>query len=115
GRQLHECGADEEFMALEVDLDYVRASRRNGILRLGQPLKSFRDKRTVFPIYQPGGMQSSYLDSLGPLEKPKGRVEDENEQGGFILFPLADEQKKPIAPKTLPKSRPHTGSLPFRK
>ncbi len=36
---------------------------------MGQPLKSFRDSTVDFEVYKPG-FDRSYLDSLGPLEKP---------------------------------------------
>jgi hypothetical protein len=39
------------------------------VLRLGQPLKSFRDHIGQFGIYQ-HGVQLPYLNSLGPLIKP---------------------------------------------
>jgi deaminated glutathione amidase len=69
GTVLYEAGSGEETMPLEINLDDVRRSREHGILRLGQPLKSFRDRSVDFPIYWPGA-QHTYLDSLGPLEKP---------------------------------------------
>lgn len=70
GNALHEAGSgDEEFIPLEIDFETVGRSRERGILSLGQPLKSFRDRRVDFPVYQPGA-RSAYLDSLGPLEKP---------------------------------------------
>ncbi|PSR09235.1 MAG: carbon-nitrogen hydrolase family protein, partial [Bacteroidetes bacterium] len=49
----------------------VKRSRELGILRLGQPLKSFRDhlKIGTFDIYQPN-TESPYLDTLGALIKP---------------------------------------------
>jgi len=47
----------------------VRRSRELGVLRLGQPLKSFRDHIGDFHIYQKGA-NLPYLNSLGPLIKP---------------------------------------------
>lgn len=70
GQVLHEAGSSEEFIPLEVDFDSVRRSRERGVLSLGQPLKSFRDKPVEFAVYQ-AGAQSPYLDSLGPLTKPE--------------------------------------------
>lgn len=70
GNVLHQAGNGEELIPLEIDFDTVRRSRERGILSLGQPLKSFRDSAVEFPVYQPGA-RSSYLDLLGPLEKPK--------------------------------------------
>jgi predicted amidohydrolase len=69
GMVLYEAGSGEETIPLEIDLEHVRRSRSRGLLRLGQPLKSFRDRSVEFPIYQPGA-RHPYLDSLGPLEKP---------------------------------------------
>ena len=59
----------EEMIPIEIDLDRVKRSRENGILRLGQPLKSFREKAHSFPVYQKG-TDLSYLHSLGPIKKP---------------------------------------------
>jgi predicted amidohydrolase len=73
GRILYEAGGTEEIIPLEIDVDRVARSRELGVLRLGQPLKSFRDHIGDFKIYQ-SGTRHPYLDSLGPLIKP-GRVE----------------------------------------
>ena len=69
GRVLHQSGQIEEFFPMEINLDQVKNSRERGVLRLGQPLKSFRDSLSEFTIYQPG-TEHPYLDSLGPLIKP---------------------------------------------
>lgn len=69
GRILYQAGQIEEFIPIEIDLDRVKRSRTNGVLRLGQPLKSFRDHCHDFEIYQKG-TEHPYLDSLGPLIKP---------------------------------------------
>ena len=47
----------------------MRRSRELGVLRLGQPLKSFRDHLIDFTIYQKG-TKNPYLEGLGPLIKP---------------------------------------------
>jgi hypothetical protein len=52
----------------------VKRSRELGLLRLGQPLKSFRDHIGDFKIYKDGA-DRTYLDSLGPLIKPN-RVDE---------------------------------------
>lgn len=69
GRIIYQGGVGEELIPIEVDLDRVRRSRDIGVLRLGQPLKSFRDRKVHFDIYD---QQKSheYLESLGPLLKP---------------------------------------------
>ncbi|MFY0671863.1 MAG: carbon-nitrogen hydrolase family protein [Bacteroidia bacterium] len=69
GRILYQAGQIEEFFPVELDLDNVKRSRERGVLRLGQPLKSFRDHMQDFKIYQ-AGAEHPYLDSLGPLIKP---------------------------------------------
>jgi predicted amidohydrolase len=69
GRVLHQSEGVEEIIPIELNIERVKRSREMGILRLGQPLKSFRDHIGQFSIYQP---QTSlpYLDALGPLIKP---------------------------------------------
>lgn len=69
GRILHESGETEEIFPLELDIARARRSRELGVLRLGQPLKSFRDNLGDFSIYQKGA-KLPYLDALGPLIKP---------------------------------------------
>ncbi len=69
GRVLYQAGGTEEIFPLEIAIDRVQRSRELGVLRLGQPLKSFRDHIGSFGIYQ-AGTQLPYLDSLGPLIKP---------------------------------------------
>jgi predicted amidohydrolase len=69
GRVLYTASVAEEIVPIELDLERVKRSRELGILRLGQPLKSFRDRRVNFDIYN-SEYKSEYLESLGPLEKP---------------------------------------------
>ncbi len=69
GRVLYAAGGTEEIIPLELDVHRVKRSRELGVLRLGQPLKSFRDYIGHFGIYQQG-TPLPYLDSLGPLIKP---------------------------------------------
>jgi predicted amidohydrolase len=66
GDVLHQAGAAEEVMPLELDLDRVRRERDRGLHGLGQPLKSFRDSRLDYAVYG-SGFDRGYLDSLGPL------------------------------------------------
>ncbi|MFT7588323.1 MAG: putative amidohydrolase [Limisphaerales bacterium] len=73
GRVLYQAGGNEEIFPLELNIERVKRSREMGVLRLGQPLKSFRDHIVQFKAYQPGA-DLSYLESLGPLIKP-GRVD----------------------------------------
>ncbi len=69
GRVLYEAGSTEEIIPIEINIERVKRSREMGVLRLGQPLKSFRDHIGDFSIYRPD-MPHPYLDSLGPLIKP---------------------------------------------
>lgn len=69
GRILYQAGSTEEIMPIELNISRVKRSRELGVLRLGQPLKSFRDHLGDFNIYQKG-TKHPYLDSLGPLIKP---------------------------------------------
>ena len=70
GDVVHQAGTSEEFIALEIYFDRVRRSREFGLRGLGQPLKSFRDSKMQFPVYQTPGARA-YLDTLGPLVKPQ--------------------------------------------
>jgi predicted amidohydrolase len=70
GRILHRAEAHEAFMPIEIDLDIVRRQRERGLLGLGQPLKSFRDCKVDFTVYDRERFDHAYLDGLGPLEKP---------------------------------------------
>jgi deaminated glutathione amidase len=70
GEIIHQAGDGEELIPVELDLDRVRRSRERGLRGLGQPLKSFRDRRVRFPVYKRRWKGHTYLDGLGPLEKP---------------------------------------------
>jgi predicted amidohydrolase len=70
GKTLHQAGTQDCIIPIEVDFDQVRRQRANGILNLGQPLKSFRDKQAAQGLYSEKVWDSEYLDSLGPLAKP---------------------------------------------
>lgn len=73
GRIIYQASTGPEFIPIEIDLDRVRCSRDRGVLRLGQTLKSFRDHKTIFDIYDKD-KTLPYLDSLGPLLKPKQKT-----------------------------------------
>ena len=70
GRSLHQSSVSEEILPIEIDLDHVRRQREHGMRILGQPLKSFRDCTTKFHIYDHLTRDLSYLNTLGPLQKP---------------------------------------------
>jgi hypothetical protein len=67
GEVLHQAGAGQEVIPLEIDLAQVRRSRERGLFGLGQVLKSFRDRSIRFTAYDD---HSDYLESLGPLIMP---------------------------------------------
>jgi predicted amidohydrolase len=69
GRVIYQAGSTEEIIPIELNVERARRSRELGVLRLGQPLKSFRDHRGHFSIYDEGA-SLPYLDSLGALIKP---------------------------------------------
>ena len=69
GMVIHQSEGTEEIIPLELNIPRVKRSRELGILRLGQPLKSFRDHLGQFNIYEPNAPHP-YLESLGPLIKP---------------------------------------------
>ena len=73
GRIVHDGSVNEEMIPVEVDFDMIRRQRSQGILNMGQPLKSFRDSAMRFPIYGQDH-QSEFLQSLGPLEKARRPV-----------------------------------------
>lgn len=77
GRVIYQADVNEEFIPIEINLEKVRRSRELGVLRLGQPLKSFRDRPVDFDIYAPG-VKHPALESLGPLIKPT-RVQELSE------------------------------------
>src|SRR5699024_3734359 len=95
GKVLHQAGSGEELMPLEIDFDEVRRSRERGIMTLGQPLKSFRDRSVEFPIYQPGA-RSPYLDSLGPLQKPTRIHENASANEAAVAPPLFAGTPPPV-------------------
>ncbi len=70
GDVIHNAGAVEEEIPLEIDLDRVSRSRERGFRTLGQPLKSLRDRAFEFPHYQ-SGQRPEYLRTLGPLALPR--------------------------------------------
>lgn len=69
GDVLYEAGSNEELLPIEIDLDRVRRSREVGLKGLGQPLKSFRDRKVDFSVYDRESGVASYLETLGVLEK----------------------------------------------
>jgi predicted amidohydrolase len=69
GEVIHRAGQGFEVIPVELDFDYVDRVRRHGWHGLGQPLKSFRDTKITYPVYQPDFASAAFQD-LGPLAKP---------------------------------------------
>jgi predicted amidohydrolase len=69
GDVIYEAGSGGEIIPLILDLDRARRVRENGMLGLGQPLKSFRDGKIEYPQYKSVPSLKS-LQSLGPLSLP---------------------------------------------
>ena len=69
GDVLCQAGEGEQLMPLELDLDVVRRTRAIGLWGLGQPLKSFRDRKVDLTVYRKDASGFEALAALGPLEK----------------------------------------------
>ena len=69
GRVVHQAGGTDEFLVTEIDFDLVRRQREVGLRNLGQPLKSFRDSKVNFTVYNKELRGNGYLDNLGPMQK----------------------------------------------
>jgi predicted amidohydrolase len=71
GYVIHQAQGGEETIPVEINLERVRREREVGILGIGQPLKSFRDRPVDFPVYRRDGIADAYLNSLGPIALPQ--------------------------------------------
>jgi predicted amidohydrolase len=71
GYVIHQAQGGEETIPVEINLERVRRERDVGILGIGQPLKSFRDRPVDFPVYRRDGIADAYLNSLGPIALPQ--------------------------------------------
>ena len=69
GNVLHISNDFEDIFTVEVDFDFVRNSRKNGIMGLGQNLKSYRDNPFSSMIEEK--RNENYLESLGELTQYK--------------------------------------------
>ena len=69
GNVLHISNDQEDIFTIEVDFDLVRNSRKNGIMGLGQNLKSYRDNPFSSMIKEK--RNENYLESLGKLTQEK--------------------------------------------
>lgn len=96
GRVLYQASTGPELIPIEVDLDRVKRSREEGLLRLGQPLKSFRDRKVKFDIYHPEA-KFEHLDSLGELVKPTKMKEIEKVMQESIIDPTQAQDQQEIS------------------
>lgn len=85
GYVIYQAGSNEESIPIEINIERARASRERGVRGLGQPLKSFRDSKMVYNIYDPDA-DYTYLNSLGPLEKMKKRERLYEEDGSYNVI-----------------------------
>ena len=69
GNVLYASDDQEDIFTVEVDFDFVRNSRKNGIMGLGQNLKSYRDNPFSSMIKEK--RNNNYLESLGALTQLK--------------------------------------------
>jgi predicted amidohydrolase len=69
GNVLHISNDLEDIFTVEVDFDFVQNSRKNGIMGLGQNLKSYRDNPFSSMIKEK--RNNNYLESLGALTQLK--------------------------------------------
>ena len=104
GRVIYQAQNNEEYFPIEINLEKVRRSRELGVLRLGQPLKSFRDHLIDFTIYQKGA-KHPYLESLGPLIKPS-RVKELGELQIREEARLTDPNVTPVVSSLRPPIEP---------
>lgn len=73
GDVIHQAGTLDEIMPVVVDFDRLRRTRRDGLLGLGQVLKSFRDSDVAYPHHELGQRNSAVLTALGALQIPARR------------------------------------------
>lgn len=69
GEVIHQANIGEELMPIRVDMNKVRQIREEGLMGLGQPLKSFRDTSIEFPQYHKKERMPG-LNKLKQLRKP---------------------------------------------
>ncbi len=95
GCVLYQAAGQPEIIPVEVDFDMVRRQRCVGPHGLGQPLKSFRDHRCNFPVYEDDHFDTTYLDNLGPLAMPqRGTNKGIGEPAPEEIAPLGDTEVK---------------------
>ena len=74
GTVIYTAGSGEEFMPVDIDINNARRGRSTGLFGLGQVLKSFRDRKVEFEVYDRSkGSTQEFLNNLGPLVRPERR------------------------------------------
>jgi predicted amidohydrolase len=104
GDILYEAGSGEEMIPIEIDLHRVRRTREVGLRGLGQPLKSFRDRKVEFDVYNRAAENHRYLETLGPLVK-----QARGSRAGLEPAPSAPYATAP-APVPAPQPAPPAGA-----
>lgn len=95
---IYEAAGQEEIIPVEVDFDMIRRQRTNGLRGLGQTLKSFRDHRCDFPVYDDDRFDPRYLDGLGPLAMPaRGAPHGIDGPVPETLMPLDEKDRMAVA------------------
>ncbi len=109
GDILYQATSNEEMLPIEIDLERVQRTREVGLKGLGQPLKSFRDRKVNFSVYDRASGMDSYLRELGPLEKmSRGSRAGINDNKTTIPRPIPDSHHpQGFAP---PPATPGTGA-----
>jgi len=88
GHVIHQAGETNEYLVTELDFDLVRRQREVGLRSLGQPLKSFRDSKINFSVYNKTQGTNTYLDSLGPMQKPSKIDKTIKAKDPHLVMPL---------------------------
>ncbi len=93
GDVLYQAGHGQEMIPIEIDLDRARRTREVGLRGLGQPLKSFRDRKIEFDVYKGCERCTSYLNTLGPLMK-----QQRGSRAGLDQAPVPPSDKPGVPP-----------------
>jgi len=111
GRVIHQSGESEEFLVTELDFDLVRRQRETGLRGLGQPLKSFRDSKINFTVYNQTLNQNNYLNSLGAMQKPSKLEKTKMAIEPCLLTIPTTENELSVAPLSAQETVIDTSSL----
>lgn len=112
GRVIHQAGERSEFLVTELDFDLVRRQREVGLRSLGQPLKSFRDSKINFTVYNKEQRESGYLNTLGPMAKPSKMSKELKAPEPSIYSPLPAQVN--LNPPTLENSTFVANEIPLQ-